>query len=153
MENNKLEKLVGYLPYGLKIWHSSYKARHIWDINIEEGIQDRSMTAVTLTAICNGNEYLKPILRPLSDMTKEINYGLSSYIFTEIFEIGDTDGFIYEFDNGNIKLIQLLESISNHNSFYDINYLPYPVVQMMYQYHYDIHGLIESGEAIDINTL
>lgn len=137
-----LEHLAWYLPYDIK--GVDYFQGHTLI---------RDITVNNVMSIVDGDTKLKPILRPLSDMTKEINYGLSSYIFIELFEIGDTDGFIYEFDSGNVKLLKQLASISLHNSTYDINYLPYPVVQMMYQYHFDIHGLIEQNLAIDINTL
>ncbi|MGV0847411.1 hypothetical protein ACTS9T_12695 [Empedobacter falsenii] len=94
-----------------------------------------------------------PILRPLSDLTKEINYRFSTYAFTYLFEIGDCDGCVFEFEHGNIKTIKSLENISKYNSYNDINYLPNAVVNMMYEYHFDVFGLIEQGLAINFNDL
>lgn len=144
MKKLTLEHLAGYLPYGLKVWHTD------WNCELTMNATGSGSDNLSIEDV---PEYAKPILRPLSDMTKLINYGLSSCIFIELFEIGDTDGFIYEFDHGNIKLLKQIASISLHNSANDINYLPYPVVQMMREYHFDTHGLIEKGLAIDINTL
>ena len=149
----KINHLAPYLPYRLRLFHEEYKAKHILDISIKEGIYYSEMSAVTLTAMVNGNGYLKPILLPLSDLTKEINYGLSTYAFTDLFEIGDCDGCVFEFEHGNIKTIKSLENISKYNSYHDINYLPNAVVNMMYEYHFDVFGLIERGLAIDKNTL
>lgn len=133
----ELKQLAGYLPYGLKMYYALSDDTWILDID--------NIDCIT--------KHDKPILRPLSDLTKEIYYGLSTYVFTGLFEIGDYDGCIFEFEHGNIKTIKLLEYISKNNSHSDIDYLPHAVVSMMYEHHFDIHGLIEKGEAIDINTL
>lgn len=154
MDKLELKHLAPYLPYGLK-YKGTYggistlrKLEYCRPYNKDTDSYSNEIGVDGYLI-----QYIKPILRPLSDLTKLINYGLSSYIFIELFEIGDTDGFIYEFDSGNIKLLNLLESISIHNNSHDINYLPYPVVEMMYEKHFDVFGLIEQGLAIDINTL
>ena len=133
-----LKELVGYLPYGLKMIYD-FKDGTEWVLDVT------NINAIT--------KHDKPILRPMSDLTKEICYGLSTYVFTDLFEIGDCDGCIFEFEHVNIKTIKSLESISKNNSHSDIDYLPHAVVSMMYEHHFDIHGLIEKGEAIDINTI
>ena len=95
----------------------------------------------------------KPILRPLSDLTKEITNSLNqTFVFTETLEIGDDDNGT-EYDYGNIKTIKSLEFISENNNFHDVHYLPYLLVQDLIKNHFDVFGIIEKGLAIDINTL
>ena len=151
-EELELKNLAPYLPYGLK----GICTEEFTGIETVYGIsyyKDSSDIYLITSFDDLDIEYFKPILRPLSDLTKEIYYGLSTYVFTGLFEIGDYDGCIFEFEHGNIKTIKLLEYISKNNSHSDIDYLPHAVVSMMYEHHFDIHGLIEKGEAIDINTL
>ena len=157
MEKLELKHLAPYLPYELKmafiVREEIIKVGALNNISI-----NNSNTYPIRYSIDTLNELehewmFKPILRPLSDLTKEINYGLSTYAFTDLFEIGDCDGCVFEFEHGNIKTIKSLENISKYNSYNDINYLPNAVVNMMHEYHFDVFGLIEKGLAIDINKL
>jgi hypothetical protein len=78
----------------------------------------------------------KLVLRPLSELTKEINNG-----FTYI------DLLRSEFDKNS----------RNGFNFYYLQETPleYPfnIIQKLLEWHFDIYGLIENGLAIDINTL
>ncbi|MGV7234635.1 MAG: hypothetical protein ACQ9ET_00110 [Nitrosomonadaceae bacterium] len=129
MEMDKLElkHLAPYLPYGLKI-----KTKH--------GID----TMETLNEFCvNGDceewysyedhpeEVLqfKPILRPLSDLTKEIECNVDFYF--------PNDGYL-----------ELIARGIQH-----INHCPYPIFIKLLERHFDVFELIEKGLAIDINTL
>src|SRR5690606_13632168 len=126
----ELKHLAPYLPYGLRLFHAEYKAKHILDISIKEVIYDSEMSAVTLTAMVNGNEYLKPLLRPLSDLTKEIEHNGEKFVPSELLNFDFSD------------LSQL-----------DYEYIPYNLATFLLEHHFDIFGLIENGLAIDINTL
>lgn len=161
----ELKHLAPYLPYGLNIYNSAFMFRSNWNeneigvmIGVTDNIQNETFDIVMIRErdkykLQDSRNHFKPVLRPLSDLTKEIDYGLSTYSFIDLFEIGDCDGCVYEFEHGNIKTIESLESISRHNSYNDINYLPSAVVNMMIEYHFDVFGLIEQNLAIDINTL
>lgn len=71
-----------------------------------------------------------PVLRPFSDITKEIEEGFNVYSILSLRSRKD-------FDNGNPLILKW--------SFEDI--------QKLLQYNFDIYGLIENGLAIDINTI
>lgn len=77
----------------------------------------------------NGAEF-KPILRPLSDLTKK-------YYFDNLKD-GD-----FELSEEIIKEIKTISR--GYLKFYQLNYL--------LNHHFDVFGLIEKGLAIDINTL
>ena len=125
MEKLELKYLAPYLPYGLKFYWEDLKG------NINE---PWSLTINSIDfALENQN---KPILRPLSDLTKEITHNGEKFIPIDYF-VGDDSDLVY-----NACLI--------HNDF---SYLPYNLVQLLLEWHFDIFGLIEKGLAIDINTL
>ena len=118
----ELKHLAPYLPYGLEIINNVNKKREltIYYLNYwkESGVE------------------LKPILRPLSDLTKEIKH--------------DGDKFTPCTDYYYIK--DELEELSALDSSY-IRYTRYNVVKVLFELHFDFFGLIEKGLAIDINTL
>ena len=180
MENElELKHLAPYLPYKLKgvltydrredfdseDWledNDILKEGSVWticgyadsDLNIPigEGEIDGFIWRNEMTYV-NFHQGVKPILRPLIDLTKEIkdsnNY---EFVYVESLEIGDDDSGT-EYDHGNIKTIRLLKSIAENNNFHDVQYLPYLLVQDLIKHHFDVFGLIEKGLAIDINTL
>ena len=113
----ELKHLVGYLPYGLKVQSTT---GHITSISIEfdeAGIG-------------------KPILRPLSDLTK----------FCEDL------GFV---PIEKLAEIEEIVCVPYSINFFEtsMKYLPYWIVEKLYEWHFDIHNLIENNLAIDINTL
>tara|TARA_R110000772_G_C13017270_1_gene410128 strand:- start:55 stop:450 length:396 start_codon:yes stop_codon:yes gene_type:complete len=127
----ELKHLAPYLPYGLKYNNiknnNTYTMRSIsTEINmVDFGWGD----AMELNEV-------KPILRPLSDLTKEIKH--------------DGDKFTPCTDYYYLK--DELEELSTLDSSY-IRYTRYNVVKVLFELHFDVFGLIEKGLAIDINTL
>lgn len=84
---------------------------------------------------------IKPILHPLSDLTKEIEH--NGKLFIPIVELK------------NKAEIDLVYSESWYNDK-DIDYtwnLPLWVIEKLIEWHFDIADLIAKGEAIDVNTL
>ena len=78
----------------------------------------------------------KPILRPLSDLTK-----------SELIEL--------RFDEGNDTLLWAANNIEAYDcfiQFYETD-LTYSVLEWAYKKHLDVFGLIDAGLAIDINTI
>ena len=116
----ELKHLAGYLPYGLKMYDQK-----------TTGIRELK----GFTSKWKASSDLKPILRPLSDLTK----------FCEVL------GFV------PIERLDDLESdVCSYSLDYYINHtkrLPFYRVQKLLEWHFDIHNLIENNLAIDINTL
>ncbi len=148
MKKLELKHIVGYLPYNLKVKSGNVNLIRTLNIEIDENFRD----IITLNNLITGIGH-KPILRPLSDLTKEIEVNGEKFVPIEWFEIGEDSNDSEEYDHGNIKLIKTLERISKFNISNDILFLPHGVVQKLYEWHFDVHGLIEKGLAIDINTL
>ncbi|NIV12884.1 MAG: hypothetical protein GWN62_16865 [Aliifodinibius sp.] len=78
----------------------------------------------------------KPILRPLSDLTKEIEHNGERFI--PIKNIGKTSTFYGDTPICNIEKDYRLWAVWEF--------------EKLLEWHFDIFGLIEKGLAIDINT-
>ena len=87
---------------------------------------------------------IKPILRPLSDLTKEIKHkGLKFIPITILKEMNDGD---------NIYISEFGVSIDNgYAAGYNLG-VAFTFIQKLVEWHFDICGLIEKGEAIDYQT-
>jgi hypothetical protein len=123
----ELKHLAPYLPYGLKIKTNN----QIRTLSI--GIL--TTTENSLSNIIYGIGH-KPILRPLSDLTKEVEVNGEKLVPIDKLAI-------QLFDTETQKIILKGE----------INGIPYWVMQKLFEWHFDVFGLIEEGLAIDINTL
>ena len=130
--NLELKHLAPYLPYRLK--YSVFNKKGKLDL-LEIGTNNIYNIITAVNKGVYGGEY-KPILRPLSDLTK-----------SELIEL--------RFDEGNDTLLwsaNNVESYKDFIQFYETD-LTYSVLVWAYKKHLDIFGLIEKGLAIDINTI
>ena len=133
MKELELKHIAPYLPYGLK-------AQLIIKDKVVETGEIRSVTHhdfathPTKISINYGDaEHIwmfKPILRPLSDLSDE-------YIDSLTNDLDDRGRFR---DCVNMKLFKP-------------EFLGYYLVQLLLENHFDIFGLIDSGLAIDKNTI
>lgn len=119
----ELKHLAGYLPYGLKMY---------WEDN-----QNRTQKAWELK--CDAVDFVlnnqnKPILHPLSDLTKEIK--VNGEKFVPIDRLTNMARINYE-----MGLLTIDKDMTLKDYF------------KLLEWHFDIYGLIENGLAIDINTL
>jgi hypothetical protein len=88
----------------------------------------------TYTSVGNS---IKPILRPLSDLTKEITH--------------DTvDNYATGFGLDKETIQKFIDSGVINAAIWNFKY---PIWEKMFEYHFDVFGLIDKGQAIDINTL
>jgi hypothetical protein len=141
----EIKHLAPYLPYKIcGVCEGEHAIELVLGVYENEIITDIDGTTY---------DNFKPILRPLSDLTKEIEHNGEKFVPIEWFEIGDDDNWFYEFDSGNIRLIKNLATISKHNLSHDIKFLPFAVTQQLIEWHFDVFGLIENKLAIDINTI
>ena len=87
----------------------------------------------------------KPILRPLSDLSKEIEVNGEKF----------KPSFVLSRDYKNAQeFIHLIITEKEEDYYKDIlSHMPLCIAQKLFEYHFDVFGLIEKGLAIDINTL
>lgn len=136
----KTEHACAYLPNKVVAKIMDFKSDYVgreFDvlIGIEQWSKDeKHWCVITAGGARPSLDRVKPILRPLSDLTKEITNDGETFV-----PIEQIDGW----DTVAAKLI----------TKGNINNAPYWVVQNLLSWRFDVFNLIESGEAIDVNTL
>lgn len=163
----ELKELAGYLPYGLKIIEV---ADHLPTLLIGIG-KDR-----TGEIFCEVEDFrypesiylnikdIKPILHPLSDLTKEREHNGERFIpILRIFGGDDYEKYNCKIDIVDRPIlgkridisIEGLEGPCISFSLKNIlrNGLTYESWQQLHEWHFDLYNWIGKGLAIDINTL
>lgn len=164
-----LEHLAPYLPYGLEFINTQKLTTHSITGMSKEGNWDDVIFQSGNTKYY-GWMY-KPILRPLSDLTKEIEHnGEKIY---PIIELGATSfpkpmKGVYGIIENYLSMGQgySLHFNEKDNSFecrrgydgktWDYNCFVPKQLEMfnkLFEWHFDTFGLIEAGLAVDINTI
>jgi len=132
-----IKHLAAYLPYGLKA------VNEIRNFTVEiKGLQTDNDVIHSLGK--SPIKFIKPILRNLSDLTKEIEVNGEKFCPYEKYndDFGVHDDYLHEFQN--------------EDGSFDVNdckNLPQYVFYWLVSIHFDVFGLIPAGLAIDINTL
>ena len=98
-----------------------------------------------------------PILHPLSDLTKEIEHKGEKFvpiykIFNPPVPIDQTQ-IANEVKSYNLYAVIKKNDVVVYKIKKDYTVIPFWIVQKLIEWHFDIAGLIEKGEAIDVNTL
>lgn len=143
-----LQELAPYLPHNLRFRTSKHQIVYgEFHVMTMRGLSLDSYGDVNIEFLFNDELYFSnemmlvyPLLRPLSDLTRPIT----------------VDGY----NDGK-------EFISNHHPYFklfieaDLGYFvdhcptwtDWAQLSLLLSWHFDVFGLIEKGEAIDINTL
>lgn len=127
----EIRHLAPYLPYELNILIT--ESGEIVKMLSLDAFLFRNQVAIETNRGSLGSMWFKPILRPLSDLTKEIEHNGEKFTPSEKVKV------IQDFENIDIMIK------SGIILFCDI--------QQLIEWHFDIFGLIDAGLAIDINTL
>jgi len=151
----ELKHLAGYLPYGLGLVARnvlSETPRRIYS----------NLNAMNIMSLIEGDTLYKPILHPLSDLTKEIE--VNGEKFVPIVELLKLEYPTQE-KTGRYSEITVSEN-GFPNAFYKyqanrcltiytshIDGISFWNIKKLIEWHFDIYGLIEENLAIDINTL
>lgn len=140
---NKIEYMAMCLPYGLKVLRGDnitiLKVSGI-DVDCKSLLFTKSNTT-TYGSISHS----RPILRPLSDLTKEIEHNGEKFIpITKILEqlCFDTKQMTYKEQCSYVKgFVDPTELIVLQDAL------------LLVKWHFDICGLIEKSEAVDYHAL
>ena len=86
----------------------------------------------------------KPILHPFTDLTKRIEHNGERFI--PVLKLLEANGF--DINENPLALMEKYKGI-----YFDIDLLSLSDALLLIEWHIDFCGLIEKGEAIDVNTL
>lgn len=131
-KEDKIKYLASYLPYGLEI-----------QFYLDEN--DNGVWVLDHTNINMFSDNDKPILRSLSDLTKEIEHNGEKFIPLEYLQ-NNPETYPYMVYDGDV-LMSEEEIIASPMS------IPFIIAKKLLEWHFDLYGLIDKGEAIDKNTL
>lgn len=138
MKTLELKDICGYLPYGLKFLSDYFSTPHeIVSIDLTDNTADFSNNC-GYTNKSLGE--VKPILRPMSDLTKEITHRGEKFVPLGVL---NNRGHFIEFDTAG-----LLYTVGG---CMDSDWLM--VFDKFHEWMFDYRGLISAGLAIDVNTL
>jgi hypothetical protein len=153
MEKLTEQHLKGYLGTGLKVRtkiigrHSATKIQEL-DGSLIDSFKKGIYTI------------FRPYLLPLSSLTKEITQNGETFVPWQRLFKNTSEPIIREYIAGENQLTICVtyklqgevftEFIVNRNEFYEVNY---HVVESLFEWHFDVHGLIENNLAIDASTL
>jgi hypothetical protein len=141
----ELKHLAPYLPYELKIYMEDLRYHgkpFYWELGKTTNIKD---------VLENKN---KPILRPLSDLTKEIYHNAEKFVpidrikkrmLKDIKYIDKDSVQSIHFSKGNVCIISINYEV--------VGECPLEFYNSLVGWHFDVFGLIEAGLAIDLNTI
>jgi hypothetical protein len=177
----ELKHLSAYLPYGLKVGTDSGKVallkneglRFFINIPYKGGMVNQSYEPKLLQ-----NSDWKPILRPLSDLTKEIEHDGEKFVpIVELFQKAyfsiynhNYDGSDFQFHTNGGYGVSCLETVLNNKYGYGFtvelpnwfrlscngDFLTIPnfeIYESLIKWHFDVFGLLDAGLAIDKNSL
>lgn len=139
----ELKHIAPYLPYGLRFDNGrDYEKDYLY------GIRANSYNVKMAQGGDCGYfrlEKIKPILRPLSDLTKEITVNGKTFVpLHKFYSLTSVDLELIDLEEWREELVYLIKNNS-----------PFQLSQfnMLLEWHFDVFGLIERGLAIDINTI
>ena len=139
----ELKHLAPYLPYELKFYNISSEEifGEVEKIDVYFGkiylYKPLSWEKVVIDYVNQSESIYKPILRPLSDLTKEIEEGKKP--IAEWLMLCKNSKGVWSFDTNDFSTWEVMAVINE--------------VNLLFKNHFDVFGLIEKGLAIDINTL
>lgn len=164
----KQEFLAFSLPYGLKLFNKNCEYKRMYEM---DGLFTPNAVHCKET---NRVDYfhceIMPILRPLSDLVREIEHNGEKFVpLLELAKIA-FDGFTcstmdYSKTNSSYKVTckdcefsynYKIYSFSLYdNALREYQYFPFQLklFQKLIEWHFDIADFISKGEAIDVNTL
>jgi hypothetical protein len=154
----ELKHLAPYLPYDLKLQilehpfgiiprNFELDCGHDFNYHLQQG-------------------NVKPIIRPLSDLTKEINHNGGKFVpIVELLKIAHPNWYKEKIGNRYSEIeyknvgwyhrayfsFMATKDIEIHTGFMQNE--PLWKIEKLFEWNFDVFGLIEEGLAIDINTL
>ena len=141
---NKLEKILPYLAYGVKIEILNYKSDYVGIQHSEiDGyyylLDDLHFNYKGGGVRGKSIKEIKIFLRPLSDLVNEISINCKTFIPKDILDEKHCSHWSYN----NIKCVN---STMLQNA-------PYWFVQKLIEWNFDVFGLIEDGLAFPLRNV
>ncbi|MVW92441.1 hypothetical protein FCL53_10740 [Elizabethkingia meningoseptica] len=143
MDKLKLNDIAPYLPHKMSVQILNHRNDYT-GIEFSE-VNGYYFIGESLHITYNGGNTgksiseFKPIIRPMSDLTKEITHNGETFVPSDILF-------------GGLRPIEAkerhIQDLIKHPML-----MPYCYVQKFFEWHFDVFGLIERGLAINLNEV
>lgn len=133
----EIKHLTSYLPYELK----GFCTDDLQGVEIMNGLQKISDSCIEVISDKEPMDliYFKPILFPLSSLTKEIT--INGETFVPIYKI-------YEFEQWDTdELEEIINDLTIEGIYSDLDLITYSQTERLFEWKIDVFGLIEAGLA------
>ena len=133
----EIRHLTSYLPYELK----GFCTDDLQGVEIMNGLQKISDSCIEVISDKEPMDliYFKPILFPLSSLTKEIT--INGETFVPIYKI-------YEFEQWDTdELEEIINDGTIEGIYSDLDLITYSQTERLFEWKIDVFGLIEAGLA------
>lgn len=155
-KNLLYECLSHYLSYGLQI-QIEKDGKVCQDILIGLTGEPRANNEDYVIGL-EGNyklEDVMPILRPLSDLIKEIEIDGEWFVPAKhlFYDYRDSLEVCWSLNDQNELEEIWLDYPETYGDYAQESRFTLQTIQLLYEWHFDIHGLIPKGVALDMNTL
>jgi hypothetical protein len=145
METLEFKHLAPYLPYGLKMNYGIHypvlcglnNADSVWLKYIDGTTREQHIS-----------DY-KPILRPLSDLKKEIEHSGEKFVPIDWLNENKSVSLIIGIRPNTGEETVFNERTNSSN----IRFFEHCIIEKLLEWHFDIFNLLSKNLAIDINTL
>lgn len=147
-----LQDLAPYFPYKVRVLvlrdHAGRVVEEVREVSglMEETLGYRSLGPGIRVAGLTFYKDVKPILRPLSDLSKEIEVGGEK--FTPLYRLS-SEFDIYLYSDLDVELETDDMPVSVYYSLIKSD----RILKRLLEWHFDVYGLIKRHLAIDINIM
>lgn len=147
----ELKHVLSYIPYKVKVWdtkHNKWAGEDFFFKPLDSEFH-KEFGVNGVEQMLN-DPLLKMALHPLSDLTKEIEHNGEKFVPIDILRVRFgrlIDGIYVSPDYASLRF-------QHHNMrcFIDLRDTT-EILNKLFEWHFDVFGLIEKGLAIDINVL
>jgi hypothetical protein len=149
----ELKHIAPYLSYKLK-FHQGWSFERGIEITLLELDIHGMANFSNLNGLWDIRD-LRPILRPISDLTKEIEVNEQKFVpidkLKEMYNATMPDSYIKKLHYIKWDDQFTLFGLEEDNS-YEVS-MPYGLYEKLFEWNFDVFGLLDAGLAVDINTL
>lgn len=148
----ELKHLAPYLPYDLKLIADEGRVLKLDGLRKDVVFANNGPFVYKLDF-----DEIKPILRPLSDLTKEIEVKNEKFVPIEYLEKYFLYGIEIKENAGHYYIYNSLQEVRINgdlilNPVYGVeDECPFWVYDFLLQWHFDVFGLINKGLGVDFN--
>lgn len=154
MDKLQFNHIAPYLPFDLTFYEEFEAVNEVKEKVLVKNLyllktEATKMNHINIEMALDFEQYkTKPVFRPTSDLTKEVNHKGSRFVpFMEIEREFSSDYNDFKFKTNPFRISFSNNSIGTHQ------FIQYSIFQKLLEWHFDIFELIDLGLAVDINKI